>query len=59
VFDGNIQSLAWNFIYEDQQARCVHVDSRGILEALRQIYDAKELVRELTGERAIGASQSH
>ena len=29
IFDGNIQSLEWNFVYEDKQARAVHVDSRG------------------------------
>jgi Peptidase S46 len=55
VFDGNIQSLEWNFIYEDKQARAVHVDSRGILEALREIYGAGGLVKELTG-KAAGAS---
>jgi hypothetical protein len=49
IFDGNIQSLAWNFVYDDKQARAVHVDSRGILEALRQIYGAAGLVAELTG----------
>lgn len=51
IFDGNIQSLAWNFVYEDKQARAVHVDSRGILEALRQIYNAAPLVDELTGAK--------
>jgi Peptidase S46 len=55
VFDGNIQSLEWNFIYEDKQARAVHVDSRGILEALQEIYGAGGLVKELTG-KAVGAS---
>jgi hypothetical protein len=55
VFDGNIQSLEWNFIYEDKQARAVHVDSRGILEALQEIYGASGLVKELTGKVA-GAS---
>ena len=55
VFDGNIQSLEWNFIYEDKQARAVHVDSRGILEALQEIYGAGGLVKELTG-KAAGAS---
>jgi hypothetical protein len=51
IFDGNIQSLEWNFVYEDKQARAVHVDSRGILEALLQIYDATGLVDELTGHK--------
>jgi hypothetical protein len=49
IFDGNIQSLEWNFIYEDKQARAVHVDSRGIVEALQNIYGATSLVDELTG----------
>jgi Peptidase S46 len=52
IFDGNIQSLEWNFVYEDKQARAVHVDSRGIVEALRQIYGATGLVNELTGATA-------
>jgi hypothetical protein len=51
IFDGNIQSLEWNFIYEDKQARAVHVDSRGIVEALRNIYGASSLVDELTGKK--------
>jgi hypothetical protein len=49
VFDGNIQSFAWTFGYTDAQARCVSVDSRGLLEALRHIYDMPGLVEELTG----------
>jgi hypothetical protein len=57
VFDGNIQSLAWNFVYEDQQARAVHVDARGILEALRQIYGASGLVEELTHTNGMSARQ--
>jgi len=51
IFDGNIQSLEWNFIYVDKQARAVHVDSRGIVEALRNIYGASSLVDELTGKK--------
>lgn len=57
IFDGNIQSLAWNFVYDDKQARAVHVDSRGILEALRQIYGAGGLAQELTGARGAAASK--
>jgi len=49
IFDGNIQSLVLNFVYSDQQARAVSVHSAGILEALRKVYDAKELVAELGG----------
>jgi hypothetical protein len=52
IFDGNIQSLVWNFFYDDKQARAVHVDSRGILEALRHIYGANGLADELTGQSA-------
>jgi hypothetical protein len=57
IFDGNIQSLAWNFVYNDKQARAVHVDSRGIVEALRKIYGATALVDELTGTKATGAGK--
>lgn len=48
VFDGNIQSMPWNFMYSDKQGRAVSVDSRGIIEALRNVYNANELADELT-----------
>ena len=48
IFDGNIQSLAWNYYFSDEQGRSVAVDARGILEALRRVYSADGLVRELT-----------
>ncbi len=47
VFDGNIESLAWNFEYTDKVARAVEVDSRAITEALRNIYHADALLHEL------------
>jgi hypothetical protein len=50
IFDGNIQSLPWNFVYDDTIGRAVQVDSRGILEALRDIYGATALADELTGK---------
>jgi len=50
IFDGNIQSLPWNFVYDDSIGRSIHVDSRGILEALRDIYGASALADELTGK---------
>jgi hypothetical protein len=55
IFDGNIQSLPWNFAYSDVQGRAVSVDSRGIQEALRKIYGASALADELMGTKAEGA----
>jgi hypothetical protein len=49
IFDGNIQSLVLDFGYDDKQARAVSVDSRAIVEALRAVYDAADLAKELTG----------
>jgi hypothetical protein len=58
IFDGNIQSLPWNFQYEDTIGRSIHVDSRGILEALRKIYGATRLADELAGSSAAPAKGS-
>jgi hypothetical protein len=52
IFDGNIQSLPWNFVYDDSIGRAIHVDSRGILEAVRNIYGASTLADELQGKTA-------
>jgi hypothetical protein len=57
IFDGNIQSLVLDFYYDDRQARAVHVDSRGIIEALRNIYGADALADELTAAK-VGAKSS-
>jgi hypothetical protein len=47
IFDGNIESLPWNFEYSDKVGRSISVDSRGIVEALRDIYGANRVVQEL------------
>jgi hypothetical protein len=47
IFDGNIQSLSWDFAYDDRQGRAISVDSRSILEAIRKIYHADALADEL------------
>jgi hypothetical protein len=51
IFDGNVESLAGDYIYmPDQGMRTVSVDVRGMLEALDVIYDADRLVLEATGQ---------
>jgi hypothetical protein len=52
IFDGNIQSLPWRFVYDDAIGRSIQVDSRGILEALRNIYGAGSLADEIQGKTA-------
>ncbi len=49
-FDRNRHGLVRNFVYTDEQARHIAVHSRGVLAALRSLYGATELVRELTGD---------
>src|SRR5207245_65113 len=51
IFDGNIQSLVLDFAYSEDQARAVSVASKGIIEALRKVYDAGALADELTGKK--------
>jgi hypothetical protein len=50
IFDGNIESLAWDYYFSDERGRAVAVDARGIVEALRKIYQADALVKELLGQ---------
>jgi hypothetical protein len=48
IFDGNLQSLPWDYQFDDRVGRAVAVDSAAILEALRKIYAADNVVSELT-----------
>jgi len=51
IFDGNIQSLVLDFIYDATEARALSVDSRAIVEALRKVYDAGDLADELQAKK--------
>jgi hypothetical protein len=50
IFDGNLQSLPWDYQFDDRQGRALAVDSRAIVEALRKVYAATNVVTELTGK---------
>ncbi len=50
IFDGNIEMLPNRFLYTEREARAVYLDSRAIIEALRNIYDAGALADDLTGK---------
>jgi hypothetical protein len=47
IFDGNIEGLPARFLYSEAKGRSVWVDARGIVEALRKVYDAGALADEL------------
>ena len=47
IFDGNLQQIPSDFLYTEEQARAIAVHAAGILEALRQVYGAEAIVREL------------
>jgi Peptidase S46 len=51
-FDSNLQKLSNRYWYieEEEGSRAVGVHSAGILEALRKLYDADSLAKELTGK---------
>ena len=51
IFDGNLQSLSWDYVFSDKQGRATSVHSAAILEALNKVYGAKEVARELVNGR--------
>lgn len=46
-FDRNRHGLVRNFVYTDVQARHISVHSKAVLEALRKLYAAEDLLQEL------------
>jgi hypothetical protein len=51
IFDGNIESLAGDFVYDGTKNRAVAVHSAGMLEGLRKLYGADALADEIEGKR--------
>jgi hypothetical protein len=51
VFDGNIESMAGDFVYDGTKNRTVAVHSAGMIEGLRKLYRADALADELQGKK--------
>jgi hypothetical protein len=49
IFDGNIESLVGDYVYNEVNNRAVAVHSGAIIEVLRELYDASPLADELEG----------
>jgi hypothetical protein len=47
VFDGNIESLVGNFVYNEEDNRTIMVHPAAMIEALRKLYDAGPLADEI------------
>jgi hypothetical protein len=47
LFDGNIEGLPNQYLYRDKMERSVHVASQGIVEALRNVYRATAILKEI------------
>jgi hypothetical protein len=50
VFDGNIESLVGDFVYEGETNRTVAVHTAAMTEVLRKLYNTPALVKELLGQ---------
>jgi hypothetical protein len=48
IFDGNIESLVGDYVYNDEDNRSVAVHTGAIIEALKNLYGAPDLVKEIT-----------
>lgn len=50
IFDGNIESLVGDFVYDSYQNRAVAVHTGAMTEAMKKLYGAQKLVDELMGQ---------
>ena len=50
IFDGNIESLVGDYVYDIETNRAVAVHTAGMTEALKKLYNIGPLLNELTGQ---------
>ncbi len=50
VFDGNVESFIGRFFYDDTANRTVSVHSAAMIEAMKKIYGAEALAKEILGQ---------
>jgi hypothetical protein len=50
IFDGNLPSLVWDYVFAEEDGRAIAVHGSAILEALRKIYGAERLAEEMAGK---------
>jgi hypothetical protein len=53
AFDGNIESLPGDIIFDDTKNRTVSVHSAGLLEGLEKIYKTERIVKELRAGKIV------
>ncbi len=53
VFDGNMESLAGNYLFIPENNRAVAVDSKGLIESLKHVYKTDRLIKELLNGKII------
>jgi hypothetical protein len=58
IFDGNIESLVGDYIYDGSRNRAVAVHTAVMTEAMRKLYGAGALVDEIQGRTEIGQATS-
>jgi hypothetical protein len=52
IFDGNLDSLAGDVVYDMARNRATSVDARAIVESMRTVYGATALAEEIAGTNA-------
>jgi S1-C subfamily serine protease len=50
IFDGNIESLVGDFVYEETTNRAVAVHTGAMTEAMKKLYGAQKLVDEMMAQ---------